>query len=119
MGVPVFNLAAGALAGYYWAKRILNNNELNNSGRDVHRISIFTSSVTALVCLSSALIALLSKSTPEDLKGMFHLHFDITKPLLICLIITGGILLVSLQYFLTRFVISKTLKAADRQAHYG
>lgn len=112
MGVPVFNLAAGALAGYYWVKRILNRNELDNSGRDVRRVSIFTSSITAIVCLASALFALLSKSTPEDLKGMFHLHFDITRPILVSIIIIGGIMLVALQYFLTRFVMVKTLKAS-------
>lgn len=112
MGVPVFNLVAGALAGYYWVKRILNRNELDNSGRDVRRLSIFTSSITALVCLSSALIALLSKSTPEDLKGMFHLQFDITRSLLITIIIIGGIMLIALQYYLTRFIMVKTLKAS-------
>lgn len=110
MGVPVFNLAAGALAGYYWSKRIKNRNELNNSGRDIQRVSRFTSSVTAIVCLTSAVIALLSKSTPEDLKGMFHLNFDITRPLLVSLIIIGGIMLVALQYYLTRFIMVKTLR---------
>jgi hypothetical protein len=63
-------------------------------------------------------VALLSKSTPEDLKGMFHLNFDITRPLLVCLIIAGGIMLVALQYYLTRFIIIKTLKVADSQSRY-
>jgi hypothetical protein len=116
MGVPVFNLAAGALAGYYWVKRISNRNELNNNRRDVHRISIFTSSVTALVCISSALIALLSKSTPEDLRGMFHINSEITRPLLVSLIIIGGIMLVALQYYLTRFIMVKTLKVTGNQS---
>lgn len=111
MGVPVFNLVTGGLAGYYWVKRISSRNELNNSGRDVQRISIFTASVTAIVCFSSAIIALISKSTPEDLRGMFHLHFEITRPILVSLIIVGGILLVALQYYLTRFIMIKTLKA--------
>jgi hypothetical protein len=110
MGVPVFNLAAGALAGYYWSKRIINRNELNNSRRDIQRVSLFASSVTAVVCLTSAIVALLSKSTPEDLKGMFHLNFDVTRPLLVSLIIIGGLMLVALQYYLTRFVMVKTLR---------
>jgi len=118
MGVPVFNLAMGALAGYYWSKRILSRNELQNSRGDIRRISVFTSSVTAVVCLASALVALLSKSTSEDLKGMFHLNFDITRPLLVCLIIAGGIMLVALQYYLTRFIIIKTLKVAGSQYRY-
>jgi hypothetical protein len=110
MGVPVFNLATGAIAGYYWSKRILNHNELDNSRRDIKRISVFTSSVTSIVCLTSAFVALLSKSTPEDLKGMFHLNFDITRPMLLGLISVGGIMLIALQYYLTRFVMIKTLK---------
>jgi hypothetical protein len=110
MGVPVFNLVAGALAGYYWSKRILTHNELNNIRKDVRRISLFTSSVTAIVCLASAIVALLSKSTPADLKGMFHLRFDVTKPMLISLIVFGGMLLVALQYYLTMFIMNKTLK---------
>ncbi|MGA1976603.1 MAG: hypothetical protein ABSG89_01970 [Bacteroidales bacterium] len=114
MIVPVFNLAAGALAGYYWVKKISRLNDPNKRGRDVHKISLFTSTITGLVCLSSAIIALISKSKPEDLRKMFHIRFEITRPLLIVIVVTGGILLVALQYYLTRFIMISTLKLNDR-----
>jgi hypothetical protein len=118
MGVPVFNLATGAIAGYYWSKRILHRDDLQNSSKNIRRISVFTSSVTAVVCLASALVALLSKSTTEDIKGMFHLNCDVTRPMLFGLIVIGGIMLVALQYYLTRFIMIKTLKITLNQSNH-
>jgi hypothetical protein len=110
MGVPVFHLALGIIAGFYWVKRLIYQNEIKDYKREIHRTSIFTSTVTGVVCLFSAVIALLSKSTPSDLKGMFHLQFDISQTLLLCVIIAGGLVLIITQYYLTRATMILTLK---------
>lgn len=110
MGVPVFNLVAGVLAGYYWAKRMVIRNELNEKEKYLKRIPLFTAAITTLICIASATIALLSKSTPYDLQGMFHLKFVVTPVILVGIIVIGGVLLVSIQYFLTKYVMNTTLK---------
>lgn len=60
------------------------------------------------VCLFSASIALISKSTPSELEHMLHLTFDILKFMFISLIVSGGLFLV--QYYLTRIIMNKVLK---------
>jgi hypothetical protein len=112
MGMPVFNLVPGVIAGFYWAKRLIYNKEATDYKGEIRRISGFTSIVIGIVCLFSAAIALISKSTPEDLKGMLHLPFDISQPLLISIILTGGLFLIFAQYFLTRITMQQTLKSA-------
>ena len=69
MGVPVFHLALGIIAGFYWMKRLIYQNEIKDYKREIHRTSIFTSIMIGVVCLFSAVIALLSESTPSDLQG--------------------------------------------------
>ncbi|MCX6329121.1 MAG: hypothetical protein NTZ85_06350 [Bacteroidia bacterium] len=111
MGVPVFHLALGVIAGFYWVRRLIYQNEIKDYKREIQRTSLFTSTVIGVVCLFSAVIALISKSTPSDLKGMFHLSFDISLPLLTASIIAGGIFLVIVQYYLTKIVMELTLKS--------
>ena len=109
MGIPVFHLALGVIAGYYWAKYMIHHKEITDHEREIRRISTFTAIVIGIVCLFSAAVALISKSTSEDLKNMFNLSFDISRPLIVAFIITGGLLLVIIQYLLVRFTIKRTL----------
>jgi hypothetical protein len=111
MGVPVFHLALGVIAGFYWVKRLIYQNEIKDYKREIQRTSLFTSIVIGVVCLFSAVIALLSKSTPSDLQGMFHLSFKISIPLLTASIIAGGIFLIIAEYYLTKIVMKLTLKS--------
>jgi hypothetical protein len=110
MGVPVFHPVFGVIAGYYWAKRLIVQNRSINYSTDMNQISGFTTLVLGLVCLCSAIFALSSKSTPLDLKMMFHLPFDISLQVLIIFIIGGGLLLIITQYWLTKITIIKTLE---------
>ena len=110
MGIPIFNLVLGVIAGFYWAKRLIYFNEETDYKTEIHRISRFTSIVIGIVCLFSSTFALISKSTPYDLKLMLHLPFDISQPLLISFIITGGMCLIIAQYFLVKATMIKTLK---------
>lgn len=109
MGVPVFHLILGVIAGFYWAKRLIYHNAVEDFKAEVIRISKFTSIVVGFVCLFSAIFALTSKSTASDLKQMLHLPFDISQSLLISFIITGGLFLVFSQYWLTKVTMIKIL----------
>ena len=110
MGIPLFNLIWGPIAGFYWVKRLIYNNNAVDFKAEINRLSVFTSIVTGFVCLFSAIFALLSESTPDDLKMMLHLHFDLSQPLLISLIIAGGLFLIFSQYLLTRITMIIILK---------
>ena len=110
MGVPVFHLALGIIAGFYWIKRMIYQNENTDYKREIIRTSRFTSIIIGVVCLFSAAIALVSKSTPSDLKGMLHLPFEISQTLLLCIIIAGGLILIIAQYYLTRATMILVLK---------
>lgn len=107
MGVPVFQLVLGVIAGYYQAKRLIYRSGWRDYEAEISRTSRFTASVMGGVCLLSAGFALLSQSTPNDLKSMLHLPFDVTQPILIGLISVGGISLILLQYVLTRIIMKK------------
>ncbi|MCJ7449665.1 MAG: hypothetical protein MUO72_18465 [Bacteroidales bacterium] len=108
MGMPVFNLIPGMIAGFYWTKRLIHSNETTDLKNKIHRTSSFTAIVIGFVCLFSAAIALISESTPGDLKRMLHLPFNISQLLLIVVIITGGLFLIIIQYFLTKVIMQRT-----------
>jgi hypothetical protein len=110
MGVPVFHLVLGPIAGFYWAKRLVNQNRPVNYPEEIRRILRFTSLVISGICLLSAAIALSSKSTPDDIRHMLRLSFDISIPVLIVFIIAGGAFLITIQYWLTKFIMLKVLK---------
>jgi hypothetical protein len=110
MGVPVFHPILGVIAGYYWAKRLCYQAGMADYKTEIKKVSGFTATVTGFVCLFSAFFALISKSTPSDLKHMLHLSFDLTQTVLISLIISGGLFLVFAQYLLTKITMTKMLK---------
>jgi cellulose synthase/poly-beta-1,6-N-acetylglucosamine synthase-like glycosyltransferase len=110
MGIPFFHLFLGIIAGYYWAKYLINHKKITDYKREIRRISLLTSIVIGIVCMFSALVALINKSTIGDLKLMFNLPFDISRPMLIAFIVTGGILMIIVQYMLVKVTMKKTLQ---------
>ena len=117
MGVPVFHLLLGVIAGYYWTKRLIYHNGKTDYRAEISKISGFTAFVIGGVCMFSATIALISKSTPYDLKHMLHLPFDITQSLLISSVVIGGVFLILSQYWLTKVTMIIILKKNNIIAH--
>jgi hypothetical protein len=109
MGIPFFHLFPGIIAGYYWAKYMILHKEPKNYDTEIRRIQVFCSIIIGLVCIASASVALLSKSTASELKHMFHLPFEITRPLLIVFVIAGGLLMIVIQYLLVKVTMKSTL----------
>jgi len=97
MGVPVFNVVVGIVAGYVAGRRLLD--ESDRTKREAMVITIlFTTSVTLLLlCVASAILALRDPYTASNLKGMLALSFLPTPIMIGGLIFAGGLLLLLFQ----------------------
>jgi hypothetical protein len=103
MGVPLFNIGLGILAGRFMARVGLYKG-LNKTQMD--KLIESTAKITTLIlfgiCLISAWIALKDPlDTAINLQGMFQLGFTVTESMVIGLVIFGGFILLILQYVLT------------------
>jgi len=114
MGFPVFNLFWGVIAGYYFGLRI-NRLNLSQTQRRIitNRVAIFTAFVMTMICISSACIALAGNGVGQDLQMMFRLNFEVTKHMIIAISLIGGILLISLQYFITKIMMQQIIKSGS------
>jgi nicotinamide riboside transporter PnuC len=111
MGVPVFNLVFGPVAGYYWARKLVNNNPDKVVLREEKtKVSVFTALIMGLICLLSAYFAFTDVHTAANLKGMFNLSFEVSNGMLIGVSIAGGVILFVSQYFLTDVAFEKTYR---------
>lgn len=105
MGVPVFNLLVGMMAGFFAGRKSYHKKENRFKAKaNIREVSIFTAVVMLLTCISSAFFALRdTMDTARNLEGMLHLGaFSLTTSMLIGIIVIGGIVLVSVQYWLTK-----------------
>jgi len=113
MGFPVFNLFWGVVAGYYYGLRV---NYLNFSQtlhpKIINRVAIFTAFVMMMICILSACIALAGNGVGKDLQMMLHLGFEVTKQMIIAISLTGGVMLISLQYFITKIMMERIIQSA-------
>lgn len=104
MGVPIFNLAVGALAGVFMGRRLLH------LGVDKERLQkaaaafgLFAASIMVLISLASAYFATKDiRDTALNLRGMLKLQFVPTEQMIIALIVAGGIGIVLTQYWISK-----------------
>ena len=102
MGVPVFNLALAIPAGFILGSRLAAQRADETSLRfAMRRAAVFTTIVLAFICMASAIIALADPYTEANLQGMFGLPFDVTRGMVVGLIVIGGSLLLILNWLLT------------------
>jgi MFS family permease len=91
MGVPVLNTALAIPAGFVIGSRLAAEKaDRLRVRKTAQRTAWFTTAVLALICAASALIALVSSSTANDLQGMLGLGFEVTQGMIIGLILAGG-----------------------------
>jgi hypothetical protein len=110
MGMPLFHPALALIAGYYWALRMLYHKiDSETMHAEILRVSAFTIIITCIIFGLSASIAFMDENTPNEVKNMLNLSFDFSKPIFIILVVTGGILVLAVQYWLTRLVMIKTI----------
>jgi hypothetical protein len=112
MGFPVFNLFWGVIAGYYYGFRInlLNLSQIKQN-KIKKQVAIFTAFVMTMICISSAFIALAGRGVGQDLQMMFRLNFEVTKQMIIAISLIGGIILIGLQYFITKITMQRIIKS--------
>ncbi len=102
MGVPLFNAALAIPAGFVVGGKLAHEPV---DGVRIRRASlrtcILTTALMVLVCAASATVALISPSTPGDLRGMLGLGFEVTRTMIWVLILVGGAGLLAVNWVLT------------------
>jgi len=101
MGVPVFNMVPGVLAGIYVGRKMRITGQSQDVFREeMRKAARFSFVVLLIACFSSAYIALQDPFTGENLRGMLGVSFEVTNTHIWLLIILGGTSLLLIQYFL-------------------
>jgi len=102
MGVPIFNTALAVPAGFVIGGKLAHERvDGVRLRRASLRTCILTTTMMALVCAASAFFALMSPSTPSDLRGMFSLGFEVTPVMIWSIILAGGAGLLAVNWLLT------------------
>jgi hypothetical protein len=102
MGVPVFHVALGVPAGLLIGGRLAR--EMAPPARvrrTIRRASAFTVAVLAVVCAASAAVALIDPYTGSSLQGMLGLRFEVTRAMIVAIVVVGGALLLVAQWWIT------------------
>ena len=103
MGVPIFNLIPGTIAGIYIGRRLRYFKiEGQKHLTTIEKTSKLTATTMLFVSTASAYFALSDPFTAGNLQGMLRLPFKVTEQMIIELIVFGGMALVVLQYWLTK-----------------
>ncbi len=117
MGVPVFNAALALPAGFVIGRQLAAGRaspfEVRRAAR---RTALFTTSILGLICLASAVIALVSTSTASDLRGMLHLPFEVTHGMILALILVGGTGLMTASWLLSVASVHLTYRLLQKPA---
>lgn len=97
MGVPVFNILPGILAGIYMGRKSnLQGEDSVCFNKRLLIANIYSSAVLLVACVGSAYLALTDISVPINIQDMFGIN--VTTPVLWGIIIGGGVLLLALQW---------------------
>jgi len=110
MGIPVFNLLLGFLAGNYLSIRVMSNYKVEREiTKNFKKGALYTSFVLLMITLLAWFTAMSdvenSIQTANEVLGV-----SLSKDKFILLITTGGILIVILQYFITYYTAKTMLQ---------
>jgi hypothetical protein len=106
MGVPAFNLLLALPAGFLLGGRLARQHAPRDQAqRTARSASAFTTAVLAAACAASAWLALSDPFTAGNLEGMLGLGFQVTRPMVLGLILLGGSALLAAEWWLTGAVV--------------
>jgi len=110
MGVPIFNFALGILAGIYIARKIhfLGYDE-EKRNQAVKKMALFCAVVMVLICCLITLWAIAGQMIGYRFETPF-LSFTFTVPIFSVVVLTGGAMLVLMQYWMTSTTAKVTIK---------
>jgi hypothetical protein len=116
MGFPVFNVFLAIMAGWYMGNRLTSDSSnLNDQKRIINRTTLFVGAIMIVICSLSACLALREESIGQQIRGMLGLHFEVTRLMVIGLIVAGGLALIVAQICCIRFTIHRRLKINARK----
>ena len=99
MGIPLVSFTLGIATGLYAARRMqLAQADEQTSKQYFKKTAIFSASVMALMCCLITLWAIAGRMIGYRIET-----FTITAPIFFVIVLTGGAIAVTLQYFATRF----------------
>jgi hypothetical protein len=109
MGVPLFNVFLGPLAGYYIGRRLRHTNpDLESAQRSIRLNSTFTALVMAVACTAALILAAGEATLSANINGMFvdllGLKFAFDNQTILGLSVLAGMLLITAEYLLTAAV---------------
>ena len=110
MGVPVFNVLLGALAGFYSGRRAHHSGLAAPQAERLSRLTaLFAAGVLALACTAALVLAACSSSTPADIAGLLGLGFTPTMGAILGVSAVLGVILILGEYWLAKkaFAIAK------------
>ena len=111
MGLPVFNIFLGLLAGYYFGNRIcFNKVKSERHPKLINQVSIFAGLIMTLVCISSGFLALMDLGAAGMIENILGLDFEVTNSMMWAIVLIGGLILILLNILLTRITMIKTIK---------
>jgi hypothetical protein len=110
MGVPIFTFAVGITAGVYTARKMHHiQADGDQRRRNIKKTALFTAVVLMTMCCLTGFWALVGGL----IGGRFEtpiLSFTFTAPIIIGCVISGGLILCVLQYWLTTVAAKITLR---------
>jgi hypothetical protein len=110
MGIPILNLALGTAAGVYAARRMhLTGADEQSRNQAFGKTALFCAVVMAFMCCLMTLLGIVGKVPGSKFETPI-LSFTFTLPIFWAVVLTGGAVLVLLQYWLTLTAARVTIK---------
>jgi len=104
--VPVFNMVLSIPAGLIIGRKLVHQSmSVGVEKRLTRKTNLFTTGVMALICISSAFLALRDPTTAANLEGMLRLNFEVTQGMIMALIVIGGAGLLAVHWWLVKMTI--------------
>jgi hypothetical protein len=111
MGFPVFNSFLGLIAGYYYGKKISFEKIAGSKQISIKRqVLLISGLIMTLICIPTGLMAFEGSGVGGMIESILGLDFKVTNLMIWGIIIVGGITLIFVQIFLTRFAMGKTIE---------
>ena len=113
MGVPILNFGVGVAAGFYTARKMqCTKADQIQCNRNIKRTAIFSAVIMLAMCCLTGTWALVGGMIGSCFEGPL-VQFTFTVPMLIAIILTGGLILSLLQYWLTFMAAKIVVKKAE------
>jgi len=110
MGVPILNFGVGMLAGIYTARKMHHINACEKECRhNIKKTAVFSAVVMMLMCCLTGFWALIGGMIGSRFETSI-LSFTFTATIIIAMVLTGGLILCALQYWLTAIAAKIVVK---------